>query len=725
VFSILGSRKRPARYHFLSTTMTKLNARQRAARQKSRNEQGILVASTESLPSRSQVEPDVDDTTEDFELLDLSAEMVAAAQRKQDSLIWKDRADSHFRGRYNSDSTVTLWRKRKAMEHALQPTRGMKSRTLESMGYFIPQHSSSSISSFSEAVVDESTPYYALQHIQAAYSKLSDLLKPRVCSNGPCSPMESFERCKHQAIRLYFGYLLDGRRKLKASEQAARDIFVSPSTSRMSAIRAWAKEYLQRGELSKHRQGKHAKSVSLLSDESIQHAACKWIRAQKHERRDLPTLANVLNNEIIPEKLGVKGSISLTTLWRYMRAWGYVFRNNGKDIFVDGHERADVVEYRQRWARRMMSYRSSMDEFAGDEEELVIEPHLSAGDRKLVLVSHDESTFFAHDGKQDMWLAEGETVLRKKGPGMSIMVSEFQCPCHGTMRSGVWTSRKLFCAGANREGYWKSEDMLEQLVKDAIPLFELLHPDCQAVFIFDQSSNHNAYAADALRAEKMTLKEKEVGSNEVGFRHTKFELNGATYPQSLYRFEVKTIVKKGQEVRREIKLFKGIQRILEERDLWMDEDPYNPKKKWKLDCHGNEADDHCCCARHLLASQPDFVQQKTAICEAIEKAGHIFELYPKFHCECNWIERYWGAAKRVARLECDYSFKSLQQQLPRFLDTISPTQGTPTMIRRFYKRAWRFVEAYSQDLSVQEAAAQVHKFSARQYKSHRRIGQHD
>ena len=54
--------------------------------------------------------------------------------------------------------------------------------------------------------------------------------------------------------------------------------------------------------------------------------------------------------------------------------------------------------------------------------------------------------------------------------------------------------------------------------------------------------------------------------------------------------------------------------------------------------------------------EPDFLEQKTLIAETVEAAGHIFELYPKFHCECNFIECFWRAAKRIIRQQCDYSY---------------------------------------------------------------------
>lgn len=61
-------------------------------------------------------------------------------------------------------------------------------------------------------------------------------------------------------------------------------------------------------------------------------------------------------------------------------------------------------------------------------------PVLSEGQKKIVIVTHDESTFYSNDGKEDLWLKGNGNAIRKKSPGGSIMVSEFQCACHGTMR---------------------------------------------------------------------------------------------------------------------------------------------------------------------------------------------------------------------------------------------------------------------------------------------------
>ncbi|CAG8802741.1 17612_t:CDS:2, partial [Cetraspora pellucida] len=45
-------------------------------------------------------------------------------------------------------------------------------------------------------------------------------------------------------------------------------------------------------------------------------------------------------------------------------------------------------------------------------------------------------------------------------------------------------------------------------------------------------------------------------------------------------------------------------------------------------------------------------------------AGHLCIFYSKYHCELNYIESFWGAAKQYACLHCDYSFKGLKKTVP-------------------------------------------------------------
>lgn len=223
--------------------------------------------------------------------------------------------------------------------------------------------------------------------------------------------------------------------------------------------------------------------------------------------------------------------------------------------------------------------------------------------------------------------------------------------------------------------------MIKQLEEEAIPIFEELHPSCKAVFLFDQSSNHNAIPEDALSVAsgRIILNDKIVDIEQVTMRPTYFtnKDNERQLQMITRRIRVgdcdkahkklKKITRSSYEAQQAVdyakkqvdtkhKLVKGMKTILKERDLWPEKDKHRPGKDFRADCPKNQKrDDNECCARQLLGSQPDFLAQKSALAEVVEGAGHIIELYPKFHCECNWIERYWGAVKREARLNCEYT----------------------------------------------------------------------
>ena len=86
--------------------------------------------------------------------------------------------------------------------------------------------------------------------------------------------------------------------------------------------------------------------------------------------------------------------------------------------------------------------------------------------------------------------------------------------------------------------------------------------------------------------------------------------------------------------------FKGMEQIIREHGLW-------PEKGLPIECFSFRCPDGCtdCCCHRLLFSQPDFILQKSQLKELIESCSHICDFYPKYHCELNFIEQYWGAAK--------------------------------------------------------------------------------
>ena len=81
---------------------------------------------------------------------------------------------------------------------------------------------------------------------------------------------------------------------------------------------------------------------------------------------------------------------------------------------------------------------------------------------------------------------------------------------------------------------------------------------------------------------------------------------------------------------------KGIKQILSERGLWR-------RGECRL-CRDRSTDPlRVDCCRKIISLQPDFLAQRSALDEMIENSGHVCIFFPKFHCELNFIERYWGA----------------------------------------------------------------------------------
>ena len=106
-----------------------------------------------------------------------------------------------------------------------------------------------------------------------------------------------------------------------------------------------------------------------------------------------------------------------------------------------------------------------------------------------------------------------------------------------------------------------------------------------------------------------------------------------------------------------------------------------------------------CCARRLLAVQPDFVNQQCEIEERIQQfpgnEGHYQAMYyPKFHCELNHIEYFWCHSKWYARENCDYAIDGLQKTVPLALQSVKNST-----ILGNYKSCMQKMELYHRGVS--------------------------
>src|SRR5216683_6563560 len=96
----------------------------------------------------------------------------------------------------------------------------------------------------------------------------------------------------------------------------------------------------------------------------------------------------------------------------------------------------------------------------------------------------------------------------KKGHGRLIHVSDFveeengRLIVHNEEGDVVKDARCVIYPGMGADAWWDHAQLLVQLDK-AIEIFEEAHPNCVALFVFNQSSAHASLRHDALRAFEM------------------------------------------------------------------------------------------------------------------------------------------------------------------------------------------------------------------------------
>jgi len=399
----------------------------------------------------------------------------------------------------------------------------------------------------------------------------------------------------------------------------------------------------------------------------------------------------------------------------------FSFQGVKKGVYVDGHERKDVVEYRkvflEEWtkaSRRFVVFK--------EDGTWELPPGLLQGEKPLVLVTHDESTFNANDGKRKMWMEDGKQPLRPKGKGKGIMVSGFLTPggiltvptaipdsqlladpSWPRLEDGRPVREAIQYLEYGKDNYWTGEKMVEH-TKQVIPILKYAFPGCEGLFAFDNASNHAAFAPDALVAAKMNL---GPGGRQPLLREG-WDYN-KNMPQTMVFGENDPIPSRRGKA-------KGIQQVLKERGLWRDR--CTDGRKFLLICPKTFDRPGCnptlpggCCATTLLQSQRDFQQQKGQLQEEVEAAGHSVIFYPKFHCELNFIERFWCAAKHYTRENCRYTFDDLRKTIPAAFKSI-PT----ATINRFYHHCARTMDAYRNGLDYGTKAFVEHV-----HKNHRQV----
>jgi hypothetical protein len=522
------------------------------------------------------------------------------------------------------------------------------------------------------------------------------------------SALSAAEYNKLRAVYEYLVRVGKGSGKLKSSSEAAEVVFLGSGISKARSIRYIANYWLRYNTLPSSQRGKHQKTLRLIDDEGIAQQCKSWIRKEGGNNGISPTQFKTYVETILLPRNGIfkQKTISLSTARRWLNILGFFYQKHRKGLYFDGHERADVIEYREKYLARMVEYESRMTKYEGEDMMTNVKPILGPGEKEIILVTHDECIFYSNDGKRGVWAPDGELPLRSKSNGRALMISDFITEACGRLRLTAEEieanphipeeARCILKPGKNAEGYWTVEKLLEQIEYRVLPIFEAKFPNAIALFAFDNSTNHAAFRPDALVAERMN---KGPGGKQPKMRKA-FWGPQRTEQLMVWPNDYHDLKLRGQP--------KGLEQVLRERGLW------KPGLLLKCNLCTEKVEDpdrlDCCCVR-IMSLQSDFLEQKSAVIELVEQAGHLCIFYPKFHCECNYIEMYWGAAKRYAREHCDYSWVGLQRVVKDALDSVSLAQ-----IRRFARKSFRYMDLYRRGVTGKLA-----EYACKKFRSHRRV----
>jgi hypothetical protein len=98
-------------------------------------------------------------------------------------------------------------------------------------------------------------------------------------------------------------------------------------------------------------------------------------------------------------------------------------------MYIDGHEWENVVAYQHEFIEWFKFYKKHFHQWNNDERELLCPNRFPVSDGppfRLVLITHDKSTFYQNDHSKIMWAQMiSQPMPQPKGEGQSIMVSDF------------------------------------------------------------------------------------------------------------------------------------------------------------------------------------------------------------------------------------------------------------------------------------------------------------
>lgn len=205
-------------------------------------------------------------------------------------------------------------------------------------------------------------------------------------------------------------------------------------------LRKWINDYLHKEKLPLHRYGTYHSSI--LEDEDFKreiHLHLMEISKKGYIRAQ--DIVDYVATPEVQQRLGTRArGVHIRTARRWLHKLNWRYRQKKKGMYIDGHERDDVVEYRKGFLERWKEYEKRFVIYDNNGNVLSTPTGFPVpqGVRfRLILVTHDESTFYENDRRKIHWINDNaKAVAEKKGEGQSLMVSEFLTLEWGRLKNG-------------------------------------------------------------------------------------------------------------------------------------------------------------------------------------------------------------------------------------------------------------------------------------------------
>jgi hypothetical protein len=109
-------------------------------------------------------------------------------------------------------------------------------------------------------------------------------------------------------------------------------------------------------------------------------------------------------------------------------------------MYIDGHEHEDIVAYRKRFVKCWKEYEKCFIIYDNDRSVFSTPTRFPVPQGLhfwLILVTHDESTFYKNNQRKTHWVNDNmKAVAEKKDEGQSIMASDFLTSEWGWLKDG-------------------------------------------------------------------------------------------------------------------------------------------------------------------------------------------------------------------------------------------------------------------------------------------------